>query len=502
MILTALEQDMRKLLCFFILLIIIFGAAPYFAGYYAKNNIENTFAQLDQKPQITVTEENYHQGWLTSTAQYTIKMNAPQHRGQATSDSLTSFTLSLDISHGPIIFRPSPLLALAQAKIHLDTSDKAPTTLPESSLVVHYNGSSTYMIGGADKTFLKYKDPTGSVQWDNMLLTMDFSRTFEQIEINGNLGQITIAGPDQAKITATPTTNAIPIININGGPIHASYTLADPYQFYVGGGDLTIQSVTSANEQIVKDLKINVDTKITDNELLLTGFTVELQEATVQSKKYGPGTFSFLVRNLDPKTLDKITSLVSQVSDAMYSQNPQEMIEKINNQPQVLALALFSKNAKFIQTMHMTTPQGNVEYNLDIDFPAYDPSHVLLQIPSLITQITAHLALELPKAYVNDIASVYALKKNEQAYTQMMIKSKIAQENGSNDVSDVEETDYSNVSKPQTPEQIIQKFVNKGLLVPQANAFNLQITYKDGKFIINGKQFDLETLNQIANELI
>ncbi len=488
---------MRKLLYFLMIVIIALGAAPYFAGKYAKKNLGHIVARLNEKPQLTLTEDSYKKGWLHSTIQYTVQFNVPQQLNHGQTAASPNFTLAVEMNHGPVIIKPKLLFALAQATMKIRAPSELPITLPDSTLILNYDASSTYTLGTPDKTFLTFSDPTGSAQWEDMLLKINFSKHFNKVTANGNLGTINVKGPMGS-------------IQINGGTVSSHSQIASPYDFYVGTSKLTINSIIAFGSKALDNLVIGSESQISDDGLLNTAVSVDLKDVTIQHQQYGPSQFSFKANHLEPKALDAILNLLYQASDDAYAKNQSANMNQYNKQLETLALELFSKNFNIMTQVDLTTPQG--EFNLAFEFtlPAYDPKNVIMEVPSLLQNTSAKLVAKMPKTYVNGIASLYAMKKNKQAYSEMM-RAGITQSHPQiEDQSKTGEQDPNSTAPapsrpmltPQTPEQIIQAFVNKGILVQNSESFTLSVIYDKGQYILNGKNMNLKMLNKMLDSVM
>ncbi|WNC72236.1 YdgA family protein [Thalassotalea psychrophila] len=81
--------------------------APYFAGKLAQTEMENMLAKMQNLPNATVSIENYHRGWFSSTADIvaTISQDLPE-QVEPLQITLTSKQI---LQHGPILWQSNGL---------------------------------------------------------------------------------------------------------------------------------------------------------------------------------------------------------------------------------------------------------------------------------------------------------------------------------------------------------------------------------------------------------
>lgn len=464
---------MKKWTGFIITLAVLILFAYYLMGFMVERTLNKNIKAIPKNPVLNVALDKYHRGWFFSQAQIVIKMHIPEQvstdkNGVSKNSPPIDFAMNvpLRITHGPIIFTGNG--------VHFGLGYV--TTKPES----HYNLLLSYF----NKTIVHYSLPS---------FTMSSKSTTEEGTFNFNWQGL------KALLAISPDVDTINgywvLFGFNGEANKVTFSLGNlmnkfkfaynPIGLWLGHNRLSLASAKASIEGQktfeLEQFNLHLGTDITNEVYNLTS-KLSLKKLMITGKNYGPGTIKLSINNIDPKVMAHISQLQTQI--IQNNQNP-----TLNKLALLAELPkLLTKNSSLeLSECSINMPEGTLSGHFKVALHktnVSDPAQLLQQVYSS-GQFKAPITLVRTL-----LVTIITSNLNKQAQIA-------SQQSTSTTTSVIPVTpttnDYTSDAQSQT-DKIIQKLVDKGLLLVDGTDYAVSFTYEQQLLLVNGHPFTPDLL--------
>ncbi|WBV63676.1 YdgA family protein [Legionella pneumophila 130b] len=447
---------MKKWIISVLLLVVIVLCFYPIIGMMALSTVKNV-DNIPRNPFLTWQLKDNHRGWFCSTAVLNLLVDLPAQENKDAQGNVKvqpALHLSLDfpivIHHGPFIMTNNGLhFGLAWV-----------TTKPET----HYGALINYL----NQTVVSYSLPSINMQGTNNGDQGNFVFVWQglsaKLKVNPKVdkasGHVTMYGMS-TKVQET---------DVRIGKVKINFAL-NRYMddLWLGDSSILLSSVsTITNSQPVFDLQdLSMDAWAgINNNLLDFNLQLSLNKFLMNNNSYGPGQLKIELKNLDPKAMAKLNQL-----NYDYPSNQIAILAEIFN--------LLSKGATLNLNQELDTPQGHLSSSLNLALTKSSFSNP----GDLLQNLKGNGQFKAPIKLVKQLLFE-------------SIKSKTATPAADMSQSQVTEplVDVDAEAHKQT-EEILQKWVNKGILKVEGDYYQASFTLENTQFTVNGQPFDPALLN-------
>ena len=465
---------MRKIL----LIIIAVVASPFASGLWAKHRLVQLVETANENPYLTITEDSYKSGWLKSEAKYKVSFNIPNY-----SQDKQTIDVDMEIYHGPVIFDKHASGQFAWADIVVSSKalqKELPVTVPPIHMLINYDGTTAITSGNKNGEYINFGLGPISFKWNNFYLDAVLSKNFDHSKSAIQLGSIDLILPQYK-------------VEVVAGDLTAD-SQKTSYGFWIGNSSLDIPSVTFNGQKMLENLELSFSSNLV-NALASTSINFDVATIGLGKKQYGPIELKFNMGNINPTAFEKIIKISQEIQ--VTTNNDQ--LDQYNTQLLQAILEMFSKNFQVgIDPLSITTPDGVVKVELNLDLPSFDPNGDPKQIMSEIpAKINANLDVSVPQKMLEIAASAYSAQANKLAYQQLML-------NQSYGTQDQAGNEANPPPQPQSPTQVMQSWIENHIVVQDGDGYRFTLELKDGNWQLNGKPLDqasMVALIQIVNAI-
>ncbi|HDO7864765.1 TPA: YdgA family protein [Legionella pneumophila] len=448
---------MKKWIISVLLLVVIVLCFYPIIGMMALSTVKKNVDNIPRNPFLTWQLKDNHRGWFCSTAVLNLLVDLPAQENKDAQGNVKvqpALHLSLDfpivIHHGPFIMTNNGLhFGLAWV-----------TTKPET----HYGALINYL----NQTVVSYSLPSINMQGTNNGDQGNFVFVWQglsaKLKVNPKVdkasGHVTMYGMS-TKVQET---------DVRIGKVKINFAL-NRYMddLWLGDSSILLSSVsTITNSQPVFDLQdLSMDAWAgINNNLLDFNLQLSLNKFLMNNNSYGPGQLKIELKNLDPKAMAKLNQL-----NYDYPSNQIAILAEIFN--------LLSKGATLNLNQELDTPQGHLSSSLNLALTKSSFSNP----GDLLQNLKGNGQFKAPIKLVKQLLFE-------------SIKSKTATPAADMPQSQVTEplVDVDAEAHKQT-EEILQKWVNKGILKVEGDYYQASFTLENTQFTVNGQPFDPALLN-------
>ncbi|AAU28460.1 TPA: DUF945 domain-containing protein [Legionella pneumophila] len=448
---------MKKWIISVLLLVVIVLCFYPIIGMMALSTVKKNVDNIPRNPFLTWQLKDNHRGWFCSTAVLNLLVDLPAQENKDAQGNVKvqpALHLSLDfpivIHHGPFIMTNNGLhFGLAWV-----------TTKPET----HYGALINYL----NQTVVSYSLPSINMQGTNNGDQGNFVFVWQglsaKLKVNPKVdkasGHVTMYGMS-TKVQET---------DVRIGKVKINFAL-NRYMddLWLGDSSILLSSVsTITNSQPVFDLQdLSMDAWAgINNNLLDFNLQLSLNKFLMNNNSYGPGQLKIELKNLDPKAMAKLNQL-----NYDYPSNQIAILAEIFN--------LLSKGATLNLNQELDTPQGHLSSSLNLALTKSSFSNP----GDLLQNLKGNGQFKAPIKLVKQLLFE-------------SIKSKTATPAADMSQSQVTEplVDVDAEAHKQT-EEILQKWVNKGILKVEGDYYQASFTLENTQFTVNGQPFDPALLN-------
>lgn len=494
---------MRKIAVVLVLIIAIGVATPFGMGYMAERQIKKIAHRLSDRPQVTVTVENYQRGYMNSQATlkvaYKAVINGGDNKPQS-SPMQATFELKQKISHGPILSTADGMrLGMAYAESDLVLSDdtkaalneifKDQDTKPEFIVdsMIHVNGSSehkfrvpTYKFKGTDKTTLTTSGVHGS--WE-MSSNLDYHTGVL------NFGNF-VAKDDTGGVLRVNAPEIIFEINQNDiGLFTGKSRVSFPSFEILNSGVTTYQ---------IKNLEFNSTTDIDRNDLYNMSLDGGFENIMIAKQNYGPLVLKTSMRNLDASKIIEVQRLVDQMQDPGTAMEQQQLLlfSLMAKIPEI-----FNRGAEvLVEPFSLTLPQGKMEIVGNAKLVPSEKPKAAINPFTILQRLNGQMKITVPKSVAHELMVVESADKirKMEHYNRLRAQQQ-------NNYSQLVEDAQPKPQVPLTPAQIQQKaevmadsyvesLLSNGYVKVDGDNYVIDAKMVNGILTVNGKRLPNQML--------
>jgi|GEM_PF-1112490 len=472
----------------FIIILVVLGiflALPYWFGINAEKEYESLIGSFSEAENITVVDESYKRGWLSSQTQTTFTVTGSEGEIFRIHNEDT-------IYHGPIppgpLFKgqisPLPVLAVIESKAAL-------TPAPESeyedlirglppimyNTVLSLNGGGTTKINmpgiesklGEDDEYFTWSGLKGTIKFEPGFKDMNTSFESEGLTIKSDDLQLTLSG-----------VNGKSNIRYEG----------DNYYLPLGTASFDVEAISARSKDKetgefddlrVKNLSFQGSTE--DLAGTLTSIhTLGFEEITVGELTYGPGGYKLALRNIDKSSWKNIQKILQEARDKPKQESQEESNEYLAELMGVLPELVKKSPELEISELVLETGEGDLRGNLfiAIDGTGLTDPDMALNPLFLLAAITANAELSVATTLLEEAMHGFNAEEIEDEI-----------KNGA--LSPLSDQEIDKLARERTRKDI-GDLTSQSILVLEEDRYVLNAEYTPGQILLNGNPLDLDTL--------
>lgn len=461
---------MKKLLVTLLILLILIAGLPYYFGIQAEKEYNKLIEQSSKIANLVVKRENYERGIFKSNAntEYIIKYGPVD---------LVEITEEDTIYHGPITYFKSMngntvfkfALASVDTKVVIKPSysigeiealfDQLPLLYAITEISFGNSVNTEFSIpskkGSYNSNSFNWKGMKGNAVFyldENRVITSIFSPGLDL-----NLGSEDDG--EKLELSIKGIKSNADFIYIKGAPslpIGKSFFLIENF----------VLKSTNAISLILDKFEF-VGNSTDKKDTIDSSYIAKLENIIVNDFKAGPGEYEIKIDNIDQESIVNIQNLVNEVSE---SKNPEQNQLIIMGQLMKILPKLIEKSPKItIPKLYLMTQDGEISGDLSIYIDG--DSKELSQNPLLALQhLKGQTNLKIPKSLLRTV-----LENLEKDKFDMELK-----ESGNQD-------EEINKQVVKETDELIEKLIEKNVLVEDGDFYKLNAKYENGELILNGK---------------
>ncbi len=461
---------MKKILVTLLILLILIVGLPYYFGIQAEKEYNKLIEQSSKIANLVVKRENYERGIFKSNAntEYIIKYGPVD---------LVEITEEDTIYHGPITYFKSMngntvfkfALASVDTKAVIKPSysigeiealfDELPLLYAITEISFGNSVNTEFSIpskkGSYNSNSFNWKGMKGNAVFyldENRVITSIFSPGLDLnlgSEDDGEKLELSIKG-------IKSNADFMYIKGASGLPIGKSFFLIENF----------VLKSTNAISLILDKFEF-VGNSTDKKDTIDSSYIAKLENIIVNDFKAGPGEYEIKIDNIDQESIVNIQNLVNEVSE---SKNPEQNQLIIMGQLMKILPKLIEKSPKItIPKLYLMTQDGEISGDLSIYIDG--DSKELSQNPLLALQhLKGQTNLKIPKSLLRTV-----LENLEKDKFDMELK-----ESGNQD-------EEINKQVVKETDELIEKLIEKNVLVEDGDFYKLNAKYENGELILNGK---------------
>lgn len=456
----------------FIAIVALIFLLPFLMGILAENKFKQVIDTISAISNAEINITNYQRHWFESDATITVSLhrhNSAVTYNQATSSEfaelqqiiatskIDSFAVNAHILHGPIIFTKQNVKfaqAIFDSAINLTPEQNKLFNLPEPNTaianfqtVIRLDGSSILTIDIIPFVYNETVSAT-TISSKDISLQMRFSTTMNKMASQFYLQNF------NAKSAKT-------LLNIDDlkSEYLATKTISN---LWVGDKNTSLAKLTINSSDMNLSLeKFNLTSSSKEAKGLVSSNTkISLDNLTLNGTKYGPNEFEWNCDKLNANILAKI----KQQAKALNNQTSLFVQKgKLVN----LLLALINNGAEINVTKFLIdTPNGKIDLKTHITF-ANQPN---ASFSAIMSGMNLDLELNAGQKLLTELGEViYASVIAIQAESDKILAT-------------LKPEDLT-----KQADQLIANLASSGILISDSDNYKIQINYKNGNLLVNGK---------------
>lgn len=484
----------KKRLSIALVIILIFGIAPYFMGNMAKENIEKHAAQTSQIPGYILEIRDYDQGWFTSRATLSYGFDGHTLNSMKNSENLDqdffemlSEGLIFDVTvfHGPVTFQNGVNFAslTLSGKIqdidhqaYRDFMAKANIDSLASIFVsVSYGGTTSITVESAPFS-VDYSEISGK------RVTVDSAGIEMQATINAALDEYAIkARMDKLAMTFEEGSIVFDQMTIqsNGNKIN-DFLWAGNGTTFIGKFNITAPDTGSFS---LTDFTGHYDLSKESDTALALGFTLNMANITADKVILNDIHLDLDLNHLD---LDALTYYVKFMKESYRPRNgeiptPEQTAANIQSlTPHVGQRLIQGSPELVINKFNFLMADGFYKSNgtLSIDGDDLDTIDQLSDPTALNQRLAANVNIKFNKALAEALTAI-GLKKQLAA--------------GSVNINSIPSEQLDQMIAVQSS-VALQAFITQGYIQLDGEEYSVHFDMKNGQRLINGKPLPIPGL--------
>lgn len=472
----------------FIIILVILGiflALPYWFGINTEKEYGNLIKGFSEAENITVVDESYKRGWLSSQAQTTFAVTGSE-------GEIFKIHNEDTIYHGPIppepLFKgqvsPLPVLAVIDSKAALiptpdseyeDLIRGLPPLIHTTVLSLSGGGTTEINMPGIES---KLSEDDEYLTWSGLKATISFKPGFKDMN--------TLLESDGLAIKSDDLQLTLSGVN---GESDIRYE-GDDYYIPLGTASFNVDAISLRS----KDKETGEFDNLSVKRLSFEGSTEELagtlssvhtlgfEEITVGELTYGPGGYKFALRNIDKSAWKNIQKILQKARNQPEQENQEEPNGYTAELMGVLPELVRKSPELEISELVIETGEGDLRGNLfiAIDGTSLSDPDLAFNLLFLLAAITANAELSVTKSLLEEAMQGFNVEE-------------IQDEIKSGALSNLKEEEIEKLALERTRYDI-GELTSQNTLVLEGDRYVLKAEYTPGQILLNGNPLDLGTL--------
>jgi len=438
---------------------------PFWFGREAEKTYQYLLDQLSAHGGTRITASHYERGWLSSTAETTLR-----HR-----QIPLAFKARHRISHGPFPldrilggdWRLTPFQARITSELSFvalgnnDTSSWPPLS---AETTVRVNGDGIVHV---EMPHIKTTGAKGEIiDWHGMTADLTLDRAWRKIQFTAHLPSLKVTAPGKAGEMA-----------ISDVSLHSNTQEgASGYLFGEGGlrvGELEIGQ--TSGRVGAKGLALSASTQPADDNVNMV-LRYSLDEAHVAEERFGPGIMVFEARRLDVASLVKFKKEIEAI-DRDGSLAPRIALTVAGKT--VALLAELAKKAPEFEITRLSFKTREGEISGKAKFVLDGRKRNLTDSPvKLLTTLRGNLEILIPEPLLKRLIAA-AIRRDIEAYRQSGALT-------AGEMARLDADTMTVIVDRAFPQYLTRHEVTR-LLVKDGGQYKLDLSIARGQVMINGK---------------
>ena len=488
---------MKKWLYLFSVAVILglLSISYYITGVRAEAEFGNFLKSANRLPNVVVTADNYHRGWLKSSVHIKVVLHRSEQLYIQSGETKTipardvTFSFNTHIYHGPIILAPNRVafgLGYARSDVSLPKEMLLPFNeiFTEQSAPPHFVFA--FLLKYRHQLLINFDVPPFNLFSKNGVMQLNWKGFKSHWKLKAHsliVGDMAFNG---AFLKQGDTES-----KVDGA--HLKYHLQMEDNLFVGKVTGNLQTLQWAPDKVpslrVDGLQMASDSHIKDN-LISSSLKADVNGLAFRGVEYGPGVLDMEVNDLDAEALDHIQQQL-QITQNNHLTNAQKQVLFLTLLPEIPKL--IEKGAELkIKQLQLSIPQGLILAVAKIKFSPGKADSL-----QWINRIDAFARAEVPVVWLQDVFADLLKFKIEQR--QLSMQQKFTQEQALNENTQNNDTlvlpikslspqEMEVMANQQASEQLTG-LVQNGVLIKKDNLYTIKITFKNGVLLVNEKPF-------------
>lgn len=477
----------------------LLSVSYYIAGERAEKEFNSFLESINKTtPNIQVSADHYHRGWLKSTVHLRVIAQTPPPVLPTDLPAQTAtFSFNADIYHGPIIISSHKIafgLGYVHAKVPLPDevlhqfndlfTDKS--TQPEFifSLLLKYQGRLNVDFH-VPAFQLIMKDHVTQLDWKGLTSYWKISDHFSHMQGDFTFKGATYKDPHahgtiEAAHIQYDIKNAKNILMAGTASVQLNdfqWLLDNHVLWAIGGFDGSSKSHVN-NGEIDSSLKIDVN-KVIYHDI-----------------PYGPGIINVTLKHIDAAIANQIQQQLQAASSDNLTPPQQQVLifGLLSELPQLLSHGLEFD----VKQLQLSIPQGLIFARAKVELPAQQgtPTNPL----TLINQLTVKAHAEVPVAWLTEMVNEYLRVKIQQHQALLQQLAATPDQNTTDkplEYKALTTQEIDTMAREQTAAEL-GTWVQNGLLIQKENSYNIKVFFHNGSLMVNNKPFNSNMLQESA----
>ncbi len=461
-----------------LLSVVGWAGATYVVGGQVEDRYLSLLEQYKQYGPITLSNQGYQRGFLSSTAQTILKMEMPKVAAGGQDSGVETLQLVFENSfyHGPLPFNSgflSPALAKGETRlVSVSPSDedfeKLLIAIPEladsvASFSVAFDGT---MNSQVRIPAFEHQLDDAQIDWAGFQAVAEFGPgnktlvgSFEMPQMNLHMaaGEISWSGLNgQFDLTET-----LPLLYVGTSAM------------VFGAMDINLTDAKSGQQKNVqmKGFEVTADSNF-DGKLAGYNQTMTFAGITVDGETFGPGVCEVEVSNIDGEMLSSFQGQVQDLYRNGTSSSPDEVFAQILP----LYTQMFEKLIEGtpevnIKKLSFSTPMGDVDGKMLVKFAGH-PGLVMDNPAGLLEYLEANADLTVDEDLVSDVMSA-----------SLIAKLKVARKQGQ--IPQYSDEELAELAERQLGSQI-EGLLAQNFIVREGENLKSSARFNRGEFVLNG----------------
>lgn len=479
---------MKKLVILSVVILLCvagWAGATYLVGGQVESQYTRLLDEFGQLGPITMSQQSYQRGFLTSTARTVLELKLPattRPGAQAAADAQNE-TLQLvfasAIKHGPLPAGSAPGMALIETRLvsvtpSNETFEQLLNQFPQltetlSVTRIDFSGSMT------DRVRLPALETTiddAQIKWGGLSVDSSYAPgdktivgTFDlpSLEIHGEKGELAWQGL-HGKLDLV---EALPLLYVGSTEVD------------FGGMEMNFAKGKDGAQQAVQLNGIKLSSRSDCREKLVNfKQTLEFGGVLVDGESYGPGRCVIDAKNLDGEVLGGFQAQVRELYRSGQGSTPDELVGQLLPLYTRMLIELLEKSPEFnISSFSFATPQGNIDGRLLIKY--HGSQGVDTQNPQAMLQaLDASAELAIHENLVKQLIAQNL--KNE--LTAAKLNGQIPDTFSAADIAEL---------AAQQSDAQLEMVLAQALVVRDGDMIRSNATFKQGELVVNGQPLPL-----------